>query len=122
MSKDSLWFGYLEIGEKSTPVALEPRLNTSNPETLYLFHFQRNEFVEYKRDIVKTKLRDFTEDEADLNQEVKQAYIKAVKEFTPRGKTLAIPDKQTSKPAPAKKKKAEKLEKANKDDNAAVDD
>lgn len=120
MSKDALWFGYLEIGDKSTPVALEPKLNTSNPETLYLFHFQRNEFVEYQRKIVKPKLREFTEDEADVNKEVKKAYIKAVKEFAPRGRILAIPDKQTGKPAPAKKKKAEKVEKVDSDDKDDV--
>ena len=122
MSKDLLWFGYLEIGDKSTPVAREPKLNTSNPSTIYLYNLLRNEFIEYKLDIVKSKLREFTEDEAGLNKEVKKAYIKAVKDFTPRGKIISIPDKHTNKPPTAKQKKAEELKKIAEDDNDTVAD
>ncbi len=122
MSKDILWFGYLEIGEKSTPVVSEPKLNTSNPETIYLFNLLRNEIIEYKRSIVEPKLREFTADETDLLKEVKKGYIKAVKDFSPRGKILSIPDKHTSKPPTAKQKKAAELEKIPAEDNDDVVD
>lgn len=123
MSKDSLWFGYLEIGEKSTAVAREPKLNTAKPDTIYLYNFLRNEIIEYKRDIVEPKLREFSKDEADLNKELKKAFIKAVKDFTPRGKVQTVPDKHTGKPPSAKQKKAEALEDINvENDNNVIDD
>jgi len=110
MSRNSPWFGYLEVGDKSSPVARDPKLNTGKPDTVYLFNLQRNAIIEYKREIVEPKLREFSEDEADLNKKVKKAFTKAAKDFTPRGKTLAIPDRPIPKPATAKKPKAEEEE------------
>ena len=107
MSKDSLWFGYLEIGEKSSPVAQDPKLLTGKPDTIYLFNLQRNAIVEYKRDIVEPKLRELNGKEAALTKELKKAFNKAVKEFTPRGKSTNILEALPAKPAPKKKQKEE---------------
>jgi len=124
MSQDTLWFGYLEVGEKSSAVARDPKLYTGKPDTVYLFNLKRNEIIEYKRDIIEPKLRELSKDEAELKKEVKKAFSKAVKDFTPRGKVLAIPDKPTPKPATAKKpKEEEELEAiALGDDDNAIDD
>ena len=110
MSQGSLWFGYLEIGDKSSAVVRDPKLNTSKADTLYLFNHKRNEIIEYKRDIVESKLRELTKDEADLSKELKKAFNKAVKDFTPRGKAHTIPDVAPPKPVAAKKPKEEELE------------
>ncbi|ALP52193.1 hypothetical protein Tel_02980 [Candidatus Tenderia electrophaga] len=111
MSKESLWFGYLEIGDKSSPVAQDPKLSTGKTDTLYLFNLQRNAIIEYKRDIVEPKLRPLNGNEADITKELKKAFKKIVKEFTPRGKPSAVleaPPAVTT--APKKKPKEEALE------------
>ncbi len=110
MSKDSLWFGYLEIGEKSSPVAQDPKLLTGKPDTIYLFNLQRNTIIEYKREIVESKLRPLNGNEAAVSKELKTAFTKAAKEFTPRGKASNILETLAAKPVPQKKPKEEELE------------
>ncbi len=105
MSQASLWFGYLEVGDKSSPVARDPKLNTGKTDTIYLFNLKRNEIIEYKVDIVEPKLRELSKAEADIKKELKKAYNKAAKDFTPRGKALATADIIPIQAAPAKKPK-----------------
>ena len=107
MSQASLWFGYLDIGEKSSPVAKNPALCTGKPDTVYLFNLKRNEIIEYKTAIVAPKLRDLSKDEADVKKELKKAFTNAAKTFTPRLKTQTIPE---NIPAQAKSQKKEKEE------------
>ena len=52
-SSETLWFGYLEAGKKSTFVVRDVTLGTAMPETLYLFNFDRGKILEYRRDIVE---------------------------------------------------------------------
>lgn len=110
MSKESLWFGYLEIGDKSSPVAQDPKLSTGKADTLYLFNLQRNAIIEYKRDIVESKLRPLNGNEADITKELKKAFKKVAKEFTPRAKPSAVLEAPpTVTAAPKKKSKVEEL-------------
>lgn len=123
MSKASPWFGYLEIGEKSSPVVRDPKLNTGKADTIYLFNLKRNEIIEYKSEIVEPKLREFNKDEANISKELRKAFNKAIKEFTPRGKSHIIPDSLPGKEAPAKKPKEEELvDIVSGDDDDAFDD
>lgn len=84
MSQEELWYGFLEAGDRSTPVARDPKLTTGNPDTVYMYNLQRNEIIEYKRAIAEPKLRELKPAEADKLKELKSAFAKALKEFTPK--------------------------------------
>lgn len=94
MSDNTLWYGYLEAGERSSAVAMDNRLNTGDPTTIYVFNLQRGEILEYKRAIVEPKMRELKAGEQDLANELKNAYRKARNGFTPRGARVAnLPEK-----------------------------
>ncbi len=103
MSENTLWYGYLDAGEKSSPVVMDQRLSTANPNTIYVFNLKRSEIIEYRRDIVEPKLRDLGDEESSIIKELKSAYNKARSVFVPRGaKVSNIPEKGTEAPAPKK--------------------
>jgi len=118
MSQTSLWFGHLEIGDKSSPVVRDHKLNTGKADTIYLFNLVRNEIIEYKRDIVEPKLRELGKGDASVSKELKKAFTKAIKDFTPRGKTLNIPETAVVKPASAKKQADDDLPDIDIDDDS----
>jgi len=93
---DPIWFGFLEAGTKSSPVALDGRLNTANPKTLYLYNHARGDFLEYAREIVEPKLRELKEAEAGLVRELKSGFDEARRTFEPRGRDLRIPEKRAA--------------------------
>lgn len=62
--KGPLWYGYLEAGDKSTPVIRDERLDTGNSKTLFLFNLARGQILEYTREIVEPKLRELKPSEA----------------------------------------------------------
>lgn len=97
-SNDTTWYGYLEAGDKSSGVARDERLSTGNPATLYLFNLKRNEILEYKREIVEPKLRELNQKEKGLLDEVKSAFNKARKGFTPRAAKIASATERASAP------------------------
>lgn len=72
-----LWYGYLEAGDKSSPVVFDRRLDTGNAETIYLFNLQRDTIVPYKRVIVDAKLRELGSDDTALIERLKSAYARA---------------------------------------------
>lgn len=99
MSEKHYWCGYLEAGEKSSPVLRDSRIDTDNPETVYLFNLKRNEILEYRRDIIEPKLRELNGEEQALSSELQSAYGKVRSSFTPRGgKVASIPVKERTKP------------------------
>lgn len=85
MSDNNLWYGYLEAGAKSSPVLMDPRLNTGDPKTMYLFNLNRGEILEYKREIIEPKLRELNEQEQGLCREIQSAFGKVRSGFIPRG-------------------------------------
>jgi hypothetical protein len=91
MPKNFIWCGYLEAGDKSTPVILDQRMDTGNPETLYLFNLKRNEILTYNRGIVGPKLRELRDDEAAVVPELKGAYAKARRGLKLRSEPAAAP-------------------------------
>lgn len=57
MSNNNIWYGFLEAGEKSTPVVRDLSLETENAKTVFLYNFARGIFLEYSLEIVEPKLR-----------------------------------------------------------------
>lgn len=103
MSENNFWYGYLDAGEKSSPVLMDQRLSTANPNTIYVFNLKRSEIIEYRRDIVEPKLRDLGDEEGPVIKELKSGYTKARSGFVPRGaKITSIPEKGAEAPAAKK--------------------
>jgi hypothetical protein len=102
MSKKSkIWYGFLDAGKKSSPVLMDPKLDTGDPSTLYIFNHNRNQILEYKRELIEPKLRGLNGKEATMADEIKKAYNKARKEFTPRratGRGATAPATAATKP------------------------
>lgn len=85
MSKNSIWYGYLEAGDKSSAVVMDERLETGNPDTIYLFNLARKEIIQYSRNIAQPKLRELREDETEqFLPELKNAYARARRHFKVR--------------------------------------
>jgi hypothetical protein len=93
MSENSLWYGYLEAGAKSTAVLRDPKLDTGNPATMYLFNLARREILEYRRDIVEGKLRELGKDEAGLAAQLKAQYGEARRTFKARARPALAPER-----------------------------
>jgi hypothetical protein len=88
--KSTAWFGFLDAGEKSSAVALDPGLDTGNASTMYLFNLRRNSFLEYRRDLVEPKLRALDGEDEQILNELQAAYMSARAGFAPRGGRSAI--------------------------------
>jgi len=86
MKSDSLWFGFLDAGPKSSPVIRSGLLDTKNPDTVFLFNLQRNDILVYHRSIVEPKLRELGVGDMETIRELKQAFKKAMTEFKSREK------------------------------------
>lgn len=94
MGENTSWFGFLEAGDKSTPVVIDSRLNTGDATTVYVYNHKRGEIIEYKRAIAEAKLRELKADEQELLAELRNGFRKARNGFTPRGaKAAQIPEK-----------------------------
>ncbi|CAH9017919.1 hypothetical protein [Candidatus Nitrosacidococcus sp. I8] len=78
----ALWYGYLNSGEKSTPIVLDYELHTGSDETIYLFNFKKGAILEYRRTIVEEKMEELDENEADLTKELKKSYLAAKESFS----------------------------------------
>lgn len=98
VKQETLWFGYLEAGEKGSPVVRDVTLGTGTPATFYLFNLNRGAILEYRRDIAEPKLRELTEKEMESIEELRQAFEHARKGFTPR-------EARKPKPLPPTRKK-----------------
>lgn len=96
MAKNSIWCGYLDAGAKSSAVVRDERLDTGNPDTIYLFNLARNEIIQYNRAIVEPKLRELSSGECDNVAELKAAYLRARRHFKVR----------TERPLPATTRKS----------------
>ena len=75
--QETLWFGYLEAGEKGSAVVRDVTLGTANPATFYLFNLKRGKILEYKRNIAEPKLRELTDEEKESIEEFRQAFEQA---------------------------------------------
>lgn len=104
MGDDTLSFGYLEAGKKSSLVVMDQSIRTGNPRTVYIYNHVRGKILEYRRDIIESKLRELEGDERELVQQLKQAYHRARRGFVPRGARIAkIPER--SEPPPSRQER-----------------
>jgi hypothetical protein len=129
MTGNTLWFGYLEAGAKSSPVVMDSKLSTGDEKTIYLFNLARCAILEYRRDIVDTKLRALKPEESGLQKELKSAYAEARRNFSPRmGRPLNIPERgrqlasESGDEAGDDEEKYEELMVAAEEDSADEDD
>jgi len=95
-----VWYGFLQAGDRSSPVIRDDRLDTGNRKTIYLFNLSRNSILEYSREVVEPKLRDLKPDESATISELDAAYKKARRSFKDRGAGVrSILNRSSSTPA-----------------------
>jgi hypothetical protein len=95
-----VWYGFLQAGDRSSPVIRDDRLDTGNRKTMYLFNLSRNSILEYSREVVEPKLRDLKPDESAAITELDAAYKKARRSFKDRGAGVrSILNRGSSTPA-----------------------
>jgi hypothetical protein len=91
--KNPLWYGYLEAGNRSSPVIRDERLDTGSTKTVFLFNLARREILEYSRDVVEPKLRELKSSETKTIKELDEAYPEARRNFKDRrARPLNIPE------------------------------
>jgi hypothetical protein len=91
--KPPLWYGYLEAGNRSSPVIRDERLDTGSAKTVFLFNLTRCEILEYSRDVVEPKLRELKASEAATIKKLDAAYAEARRNFKDRrARPLNIPE------------------------------
>jgi hypothetical protein len=86
--KARFWYGYLKAGTRSSPVLRDPRLDTGNSRTLYMFNLVRGEILEYAREIVEKKMRELKPSESEFVAELDIGYKKARRNFKGRGTAI----------------------------------
>jgi len=95
-----VWYGFLQAGDRSSPVIRDDRLDTGNRKTVYLFNLSRNSILEYSREVVEPKLRDLRPDESSAISDLDAAYKKARRSFKDRGASVRnILNRSSSTPA-----------------------
>ena len=95
-----VWYGFLQAGNRSSPVIRDDRLDTGNRKTVYLFNLSRNTILEYSREVVEPKLRDLKPGESVTITELDAAYKKARRNFKDRGAGIrSILNRSNSTPA-----------------------
>ena len=75
---------------KGTPVIRDRSLNTGQPSAITL-NLRKGRIIEYKRDIVESKLRELTRDELNVVAEMESAYESVRPGFTPRAELWSAP-------------------------------
>ena len=99
--KTPLWYGYLEAGNRSSPVIRDEQLDTGSKKTVFLFNLARGEILEYSRDVVEPKLRELKSSEAKSIKKLDAAYAEARRNFKDhRALPLNIPEKGSSSRRP----------------------
>ena len=99
--KNSLWYGYLEAGNRSSPVIRDERLDTGSTKTVFLFNLERGEILEYSRDVVEPKLRELKSSETKTIKKLDTAYAEARRNFKDRrARPLNIPEQGSSSRRP----------------------
>lgn len=118
MKNKHFWVGYLTMGDKKTTlVARDERVETGKSSTVFLYNQEREQIVEYNREIIEAKLSDAPEADYDAKKML-DAYKKALRNKLPNlYRVIFTPNSgiRTS----SKEKKAEITEN---DDDIELDD
>ncbi len=103
MKDKHLWVGYLTLASKKILVASDDRVDTGNRKTIFLYNQERNELVEYSREIIQAKLKDAPA--ADYNsEEIANAYQKALRKAKPNLYRVVFAPSTGGSAIPAEKK------------------
>jgi hypothetical protein len=109
--KNPLWYGYLEAGNRSSPVIRDERLDTGSTKTVFLFNLTRREILEYSRDVVEPKLRELKSSEAKTIKELDEAYTEARRNFKDRrARPLNIPEQGGSERRPVESQNDDEID------------
>ncbi|MEW7978674.1 MAG: hypothetical protein G8D28_09855 [gamma proteobacterium symbiont of Phacoides pectinatus] len=65
MNSNNVWFGYLQAGDKSTPVVRDESIDSGSAKMIYLYNHARGQLLQYSREIVEPKLRELNPGEVD---------------------------------------------------------
>ena len=118
MSKNDIWYGYLQAGEKSSPVVRDDSIESKSRSTVYLYNHKRDAILEYSREIVEARLRELNPEEVPL-EELKSAFKAARKTFM-AGRTVRKWEKES--PAAATPVNIEsEVESDSEDDDLSID-
>jgi len=98
MSKDDIWYGFLQAGAQSSPVVRDATLESSSRKTVWLYNQVRDRFLEYSLEIVEPKLRELGDGDISLKA-LDKAYKAARKKFAPR-KAKSWVRETSAEPAP----------------------
>jgi hypothetical protein len=110
-TKNSLWYGFLEAGNRSSAVIRDEKLETGSSKTMFLFNLERREILEYSRDIVEPKLRELKPAESKLVKDLDAAYAEARRTFKDRrARTLNIPEHGVAARRPMESQGDEEIE------------
>jgi len=104
MKNKHLWVGYLTLADKKkTLVASDDRVETGKSTTIYLYNQERDQIVEYNREIIESKLQDAPEADYDAKT-ISDAYIKALQNKLPNlYRVIFTPNAGMRMPASEKK-------------------
>jgi hypothetical protein len=109
--KNPLWYGYLEAGNRSSPVIRDERLDTGSTKTVFLFNLTRREILEYSRDVVEPKLRELKSSEAKTIKELDEAYTEERRNFKDRrARPLNIPEQGGSARRPVESQNDDEID------------
>ena len=98
MSKQKLWYGFLEAGKKSSPVIIDHSMDTGEKNSVFIYNHNRQEILKYVRELAEPKLRELTAKEKELEASLKKGFTESLKTFKkPESKILDSPAK--SKPS-----------------------
>lgn len=113
--QSTLWFGYLEAGKKGSLVVRDVTLDTGTPSTIYLFNQKKGKILEYRKDIVESKLRELKPKEAEAVESLEQEFERARTGFVPR-----VARRPVALPPPRKKRRDEEAPDVELDDDAPI--
>jgi len=82
MSKDDIWYGFLQAGAQSSPVVRDATMATNSRKTVWLYNHVRDRFLEYSLEVVEPKLRELGDGDIALKA-LDKAYRAARKKFAP---------------------------------------
>jgi hypothetical protein len=118
MKNKHFWVGYLTMGDKKrTLVARDERVETGKSSTVFLYNQERDQIVEYNREIIEAKLSDAAEVDYDAKKMI-DAYKKALRNKLPNLYRIIFTPNSGVRAA-AKEKKVEVTED---DDEIELDD
>lgn len=123
MSKHKLWCGFLEAGNKSSPVVIDRNMDTGNQNTVFIYNHNKKEILKYMRELVEPKLRELTDQEKTLENSLKKGFKESLATIKFNvSKVLNIPEKITPSPKDEAKPEMAEFDIKGLDDDDADDD